>query len=121
MQQPRALFPRLYVWEKELLLSAGAPPWPLGLSAPYPIPPQASPVLHGAKARELFEVLAEMGHIPVAHGFGNLVNLQRGIQEQLLGPVNAQAIEDIRSAAVLHDTVCETEDMCKEVKKILGI
>lgn len=32
-----------------------------------------------------------------------------------------QAIEDIRSAAVLHDTVCETEDMCKEVKKILGI
>ena len=32
-----------------------------------------------------------------------------------------QAIEDIRSAAVLHDTVCEKEDMCKEVKKILGI
>ena len=32
-----------------------------------------------------------------------------------------QAIEDIRSAAVLHDTVCETENMCKEVKKILGI
>ncbi|MBR5047033.1 MAG: threonine synthase [Eubacterium sp.] len=32
-----------------------------------------------------------------------------------------QAIEDIRSAPVLHDTVCKTEDMCKEVKKILGI
>lgn len=32
-----------------------------------------------------------------------------------------QAIEDIRSAKVLHHTVCETEDMCKEVKKILGI
>ena len=32
-----------------------------------------------------------------------------------------QAIEDIRSAPVLHDTVCEKEDMCREVKKILGI
>ena len=32
-----------------------------------------------------------------------------------------QAIEDIRSAPVLHNTVCETEDMCKEVKKILGL
>ena len=32
-----------------------------------------------------------------------------------------QAIEDIRSAPVLHDPVCEKEDMCREVKKILGI
>ena len=32
-----------------------------------------------------------------------------------------QAIEDIRSAKVLHDTVCETEDMKKEVEKILGL
>ena len=32
-----------------------------------------------------------------------------------------QAIEDIRSAPVLHHTVCETEDMCREVKKILGL
>ncbi|MEE1229317.1 MAG: threonine synthase [Lachnospiraceae bacterium] len=32
-----------------------------------------------------------------------------------------QAIEDIRTAPVLHDTVCETEDMCKEVEKILGL
>ena len=32
-----------------------------------------------------------------------------------------QAIEDIRSAPVLHNTVCETGDMCKVVKKILGI
>ncbi|MCD8020085.1 MAG: threonine synthase [Clostridiales bacterium] len=32
-----------------------------------------------------------------------------------------QAIEDIRTAPVLHNTVCEPDDMCKEVKKILGI
>ncbi len=32
-----------------------------------------------------------------------------------------QAIEDIRSAPVLHDTVCPTEDMAVHVKKILGI
>lgn len=41
--------------------------------------------------------------------------------ERISGVKVPQAIEDIRSAAVLHDTVCETEDMCKEVKKILGI
>ncbi|MGN0317502.1 MAG: threonine synthase [Lachnospira sp.] len=32
-----------------------------------------------------------------------------------------QAIEDIRTAPVLHDTVCEVNEMCNEVKKILGI
>lgn len=32
-----------------------------------------------------------------------------------------QAVEEIRSAPVLHDTVCETEDMQKTVEKILGI
>ena len=32
-----------------------------------------------------------------------------------------QAIEDIRTAPVLHDTVCETEDMQKTVEKILGL
>ena len=32
-----------------------------------------------------------------------------------------QAIEDIRSAAVLHDTVCDKEDMVSEVKKFLNI
>ncbi len=32
-----------------------------------------------------------------------------------------QAIEDIRSAAVLHDTVCEVADMPKEVKEFLGV
>ena len=32
-----------------------------------------------------------------------------------------QAIEDIRTAPVLHDTVCEVNEMCSEVKKILGI
>lgn len=31
------------------------------------------------------------------------------------------AIEEIRTAPVLHDTVCKTEDMQKEVEKILGI
>ncbi|MDO5146914.1 MAG: threonine synthase [Eubacteriales bacterium] len=40
---------------------------------------------------------------------------------RLSGVAVPQAIEDIRSAPVLHDTVCETEDMCKEVKRILGI
>ena len=32
-----------------------------------------------------------------------------------------QAIEDIRTAPVLHDTVCEVNDMSSSVKKILGI
>ncbi len=32
-----------------------------------------------------------------------------------------QAIEDIRTAPVLHDTVCEVNEMCDSVKKILGI
>ncbi len=32
-----------------------------------------------------------------------------------------QAIEDIRSAPVLHDTVIEVADMCNEVKKFLGV
>ncbi len=32
-----------------------------------------------------------------------------------------RAIEDIRSAPVLHDMVCEKDEMCREVKKILGI
>ena len=32
-----------------------------------------------------------------------------------------KAIEEIRTAPVLHDTVCDTEAMEDEVKKILGI
>lgn len=32
-----------------------------------------------------------------------------------------QAIEDIRTAPVLHNTVCEVGEMCDNVKKILGI
>ncbi|MCH5267778.1 MAG: threonine synthase [Lachnospiraceae bacterium] len=32
-----------------------------------------------------------------------------------------QAVEEIRSAPVLHDTVCETEDMQKTVESILGM
>lgn len=31
------------------------------------------------------------------------------------------AIEEIRTAPVLHDTVCEVNEMCDSVKKILGI
>ena len=31
------------------------------------------------------------------------------------------AIEEIRTAPVLHDTVCDSDKMCDEVKKILGI
>ena len=32
-----------------------------------------------------------------------------------------QAIEEIRNAKVLHDTVCEVEEMPNVVKKFLGI
>lgn len=32
-----------------------------------------------------------------------------------------KAIEDIRTAPVLHDTVCEVNEMCDNVKRILGI
>jgi threonine synthase len=32
-----------------------------------------------------------------------------------------QAIEDIRTAPVLHDTVCEVDEMCDCVKRFLGI
>ena len=32
-----------------------------------------------------------------------------------------KAIEDIRTAPVLHDTVCEVNEMCNNVKRILGI
>lgn len=32
-----------------------------------------------------------------------------------------RAVEEIRTAPVLHDTVCETEDMQKTVEKILGL
>lgn len=32
-----------------------------------------------------------------------------------------KAIEEIRTAAVVHDTVCEVQEMCDNVKKILGI
>ena len=40
---------------------------------------------------------------------------------RLSGVAVPQAIEDIRSAAILHDTVCEKEEMCARVKQILGI
>ena len=32
-----------------------------------------------------------------------------------------QAIEEIRHAKVLHDTVCEVEEMPQVVKKFLGV
>ena len=37
--------------------------------------------------------------------------------EKLSGVKVPQAIEDIRSAKVLHDTVCDKEDMLAEVKE----
>ncbi len=40
---------------------------------------------------------------------------------QLSGVKVPQAIEDIRTAPVRHNTVCETEDMLTEVKKFLGV
>ena len=40
---------------------------------------------------------------------------------ELSGVKVPQAIEDIRSAKVLHDTVCDKTEMCAVVKKILGI
>ena len=40
---------------------------------------------------------------------------------RLSGVMIPQAIEDIRSAPILHDTVCSKDEMEKEVKKILGI
>ena len=32
-----------------------------------------------------------------------------------------QAIEDIRTAPVLHDTICDVDKMCDNVKRILHI
>ncbi len=40
---------------------------------------------------------------------------------RISGTAIPKAVEEIRSAPVLHNTVCETEDMQKEVEKILGI
>lgn len=40
---------------------------------------------------------------------------------RLSGVKIPRAIEDIRTAPVLHETVCEKEDMCKEVKRILSL
>ncbi len=40
---------------------------------------------------------------------------------KLSGVTVPQAIEEIRTAPVLHNTVCEVNEMCNEVKKFLGI
>lgn len=40
---------------------------------------------------------------------------------RLSGVKVPQAIEDIRTAPVRHNTVCETEDMLTEVKRFLGV
>ena len=40
---------------------------------------------------------------------------------RLSGVAVPQAIEDIRSAPILHDTVCDKSEMKTVVKKILGI
>ena len=42
-------------------------------------------------------------------------------QENVSGTKVPKAVEEIRSAPVLHDTVCETEDMQKTVEEILGL
>ena len=70
-------------------------------------------------------------------GLGAIVNSSRGIiaawkQEKYASfgeegyaeaarSAAAAMIEDIRSAAVLHDIVCETEEMPAQVKKFLGL
>lgn len=41
--------------------------------------------------------------------------------EKVSGTKVPKAVEEIRSAPVLHDTVCETEDMQKTVEGILGL
>jgi threonine synthase len=41
--------------------------------------------------------------------------------QKISGVAVPNAIEEIRTAPVLHDTVCETEEMEAEVKKILGL
>ena len=41
--------------------------------------------------------------------------------EKVSGTKVPKAVEEIRSAPVLHDTVCETEDMQKTVEQILGL
>ena len=40
---------------------------------------------------------------------------------ELSGVKVPQAIEEIRTAPVLHDTVCEVEEMPQVVKKFLGV
>ena len=40
---------------------------------------------------------------------------------KLSGVKVPNAIEEIRTAPVLHDTVCEVNEMCDNVKKILGV
>ena len=40
---------------------------------------------------------------------------------RISGVAVPRAIEDIRTAPVLHHTVCQKSDMCTEVRKILGI
>ena len=40
---------------------------------------------------------------------------------RISGTAIPEAVKEIRSAPVLHNTVCETKDMQKEVEKILGI
>ena len=37
------------------------------------------------------------------------------------GTTIPKAVEEIRTAPVLHDTVCETADMQKTVEEILGL
>jgi threonine synthase len=41
--------------------------------------------------------------------------------QKVSGTAIPKAVEEIRTAPVLHDTVCETQDMQKTVEKILGL
>jgi threonine synthase len=41
--------------------------------------------------------------------------------QKVSGTKIPKAVEEIRTAAVLHDTVCETADMQKTVEKILNL
>ena len=41
--------------------------------------------------------------------------------EEMSGVRIPDAVAEIRTADVLHKTVCEVADMCKEVKNFLGI
>ncbi len=76
------------------VIASTASPYKFTRSVMHAIDPSCD----GQTDFELVDALYALSHVPVP-----------------------RAIEDIRSAPVLHDTVCEKDEMCREVKKILGI